>query len=162
MTDDRLAAAVRLREAGELEAAHQALVALAAERPDQAEVQYQTAWVHDALGLEAEAVPFYERALELGLAGEDLHGALLGLGSTYRALGRYQDAERTLREGRDRFGPYGCFDVFLAMALHNLGRDAEALELLLQALAETSSDASVQRYDRAIRFYACRLDETFA
>lgn len=159
--DERLAAAVRLREEGELEAARDALLELSAERPDDADVQYQTAWAHDAAGLETDAVPFYERALELGLEGHALHGALLGLGSTYRTIGRYEDAERTLREGRDRFGAHGCFDAFLAMALHNLGRHAEAMELLLDALAETSSDESVQRYRRAILYYSSRLDEVF-
>ncbi len=161
MTDDRLEAAVRLREAGELEAARAALIELVAERPDDAVVNYQAAWAHDASGLETEAVPFYERALELGLSDDDLRGALLGLGSTYRTIGRYEDAERTLREGRGRFGPHGAFDAFLAMALYNLGRHAEALELLLRALAETSSDDSVQRYRRAIGFYATNLDEVF-
>ena len=159
--DERLAAAVRLREQGRLEAAREALLALSAERPDDAAVQYQTAWAYDASGLETDAVPFYERALTLGLEGEALHGALLGLGSTYRTIGRYEDAERTLRDGRNRFGAHGCFDAFLAMALHNLGRDAEAMELLLNALAETSSDESIRRYRRAILFYASRLDEVF-
>lgn len=137
------------------------LLALAAERPDDPLVQYQAAWSHDVLGLESEAVPLYERALELGLEGEDRRGALLGLGSTYRTLGRYEDAERTLRRGREEFGSGGCFDVFLALALYNLGRHAEAMELLLRALAESSSDESIQRYRRAILFYADKLDEVF-
>jgi tetratricopeptide (TPR) repeat protein len=158
--DERLEAAVRLREAGDVEGARAALVRLAAELPTDAVVQYQAAWAHDALGLESEAVPFYERALELGLDGEDRSGALLGLGSTYRALGRYDDAERTLRTGRDETGA-GSFDVFLALTLHNLGRDSEAIELLLRTLAATSTDASIQRYRRAIEFYADKLDQTW-
>jgi len=160
--DEQLEAAVRLREAGELEASRQALLALARERPEDAVVQYQTAWVHDALGLESEAVPFYERALELGLDDADLEGALLGLGSTYRTLGRYADAERTLRRGREQFGTGRCFDAFLAMALYNLGRHGEAMELLLSALARSSSEQSIQRYRQAILFYAAKLDDVFA
>ena len=99
--DERLAAAVRLRERGELKAARAALLELVAEGSDDAVVHYQTAWAHDVLGLESEAIPFYERALALGLHGEERAGALLGLGSTYRTLGRYDDAERTLRAGRE-------------------------------------------------------------
>jgi tetratricopeptide (TPR) repeat protein len=156
--DERLAAAVKLREEGEVEAARLALLELAAERPDDAVVAYQAAWAHDALGLESAAVPLYERALELGLDGNDLEGALLGLGSTYRTLGRYDDAERTLRRGRDTFGPGRAFDVFLAMALYNLEQHAEAMELLLGAVAE-SSEESIRRYRRAILFYADKLDE---
>ncbi len=156
--DERLETAIRLRENGELEAARAALLALAEERPDDAVVQYQAAWAHDVLGLEADAVPFYERALELGLRGDDLEGALLGLGSTYRTLGRYADAERTLRRGRQEFGAGRCFDPFLAMALYNLGRHPEAMELLLQTLAETSAEESIRRYRRAILAYAADLD----
>jgi len=160
MMDERLEAAVRLREAGDAEGARVALMELAATRSDDAVVQYQTAWVHDVLGLESGAIPFYERALELGLEGEDRLGALVGLGSSYRNLGRHDDAERTLRAGREEFGHGGAFDAFLAMVLHDLGRHAEAMELLLTALTSTTADASIQRYRRAIEFYAGRLDET--
>jgi hypothetical protein len=38
------------------------------------------------------------------------------------------------------------------MTLHNLGRHAEAMELLLLALAGASSEPSIRRYERAIRF----------
>ena len=157
--DEQLEAAVGLREAGDPEAAREALLALARARPEDAVVQYQTAWAHDVLGLESEAVPFYERALELGLDDADLEGALVGLGSTYRTLGRYADAERILRRGREQFGAGRCFDVFLAMALYNLGRHAEAMELLLGTLAGSSSEKSIQQYRRAILFYADKLDD---
>lgn len=61
--DASLARAVRLREDGLREESREQLVALSARFPDDAEVAYQTAWVHDALGLEADAVPYYVRAL---------------------------------------------------------------------------------------------------
>ncbi|TCP68322.1 tetratricopeptide repeat protein [Baia soyae] len=54
-------------------------------------LDYVSAWSHDVLCLESEAIPYYERAIELGLSKEDdLEGALLGLGSTYRVLGQYE------------------------------------------------------------------------
>jgi hypothetical protein len=49
---------------------------------------------HDRAGRETEAVLSYERAIDLGLPISELAGALHGLGSTYRALGRYDDASR--------------------------------------------------------------------
>jgi len=60
--DTRLQQAVSLREAGDAETARPLLVALAAEYPDDADIQYQAGWVHDRLGLEAEAIPYYESA----------------------------------------------------------------------------------------------------
>ncbi|WP_151774190.1 tetratricopeptide repeat protein [Streptomyces abyssomicinicus] len=159
--DGRLAEAVRLREAGEPERARRLLLSLAAEFPGDARIAYQTAWAHDVLGLEAEAVPFYERAVALpGLPEEDRRGALLGLGSTYRVLGRYADAVRTLRAGVEEFPDDGGLRAFLAMALHNTGEHHEATALLLRLLAATSDDPGVRAYRRAIEFYAGDLDAT--
>lgn len=158
---ERLQAAVQLREAGDLEHARLSLLELASEFSDDAQVSYQTAWVHDALGLEREAVPYYEHALALGLAGDERAGALLGLGSTFRTLGDYEAAATVLRTGVAEFPERRVFEVFLAMTLYNLSRHADAMQRLLTALADTSDDASIRAYQRAIRFYADKLDETW-
>jgi tetratricopeptide (TPR) repeat protein len=158
---DELERAVYLRENGRAEEARELLLDLVAERPDDPQVNYQCAWVHDLLGREHEAIPFYERAIEEGLAGEDLEGAILGLGSTYRALGEYQRAVETLGSGTTRFPNNRAMQVFLAMALYNAGECREAVELLLRNLAETTSDEGISAYNRAILFYAGRLDDTW-
>ncbi|MFE7709504.1 tetratricopeptide repeat protein [Streptomyces sp. NPDC057486] len=159
--DSLLAEAVGLREQGQAEEARERLLMLAAGHPEDAEVAYQTAWVHDVLGLEAEAVPFYERSLRgAGLSEEDRHGALLGLGSTYRVLGQYAKAVETLRVGVAEFPGDGALQSFLAMALFNTEQHHEAMQILLRLLATTSRDAYVQRYRRAIEHYAQDLDET--
>ncbi|MDT0264805.1 tetratricopeptide repeat protein [Streptomyces sp. DSM 44915] len=160
--DARLAAAVALREAGQPERARDELRALAEEFPTDLTVAYQTAWVHDVLGLEAEAVPYYERAVAgPGLTAEERSSALLGLGSTYRTLGRYPEAVATLRRGVAEFPAHGGLRAFLAMALHNTGQHAEAAGLLLELLAATSADPTVAEYRRAIAYYAPRLDQTW-
>lgn len=158
---DRLQEAVELRTAGRAEEARALLLELVAASPDDAEINYQTARVHDSLGREREAVPFYVRAIERGLSGADLEGALLGLGSTYRALGMYQQAEETLRRGMQAFPHNHAFPVFLAMARYNSHHYHEAMELLLTTLAETTTDESILRYKRAILFYAPQLDQTW-
>jgi tetratricopeptide (TPR) repeat protein len=159
--NEDLRAAIALRDSGEVEEARQRLLALVMQDPDDAVLNYHCAWAHDKAGLEAEAIPFYEKAIDLGLEGEDLRGAMLGLGSTFRALGRYEEAVELLGRGRERFPDNREFDAFLAMALHNSGDGREAARLLLHALAETSSDPGVTRYREAILFYADRLDETW-
>ena len=159
MTDERLETAVRLRAAGELEESLRLLLALHLRFPDDPVVNYQCAWAHDVLGREREAVPFYVRAIERGLEGEDLCGALLGLGSTYRCIGAYDDAVRTLLRGREEFPAEREFEVFLAMAHYNRGEHAEAMRLLLTVLGQTSESPGVRRYRRAILFYADKLDE---
>jgi tetratricopeptide (TPR) repeat protein len=158
---DCLQAAIELRSTGHAEEARTMLLDLVATYPDDAEINYQAAWVHDVLGREREAVPFYVRAIEQGLSGEDLAGALLGLGSTYRTLGAYQQAEETLRRGMATFPDNRVFQVFLAMTLYNLNRHQEAMELVLTNLAETTSDETILAYKRAILFYAPQLDQTW-
>lgn len=160
--DERLAAAIRLREEGRREEARTRLTALAAEYPQDAVVAFQTAWAHDALGREAEAVPHYERALAgEGLPAEDRRGALLGLGSTYRTLGRYPEAVETLRRGVAEFPADGAMRAFLAMALYNTGGHHEAMRLLLELLTATSGDRGIQDYRTAIDLYAGDLDRTW-
>ena len=163
---EALAQAVKLREQG-TEAACAELAALADRRPDDAAIAYQAAWAHDTLGLEAGAVPYYERALGTpgspsapGLTPDDRHGAFLGLGSTYRVLGRYAEAVSTLRRGLEEFPGDAALRTFLAMALYNTGESREAVRTLLQVTAATSVDARFQAYRRAITYYADRLDET--
>jgi len=79
---DTLERAIRLREAGELEGARAVLLKQQEKNPEDPTVNYQCAWVHDRMGLEREAIPLYERAIERGLSGGDLEGAILSLGSS--------------------------------------------------------------------------------
>ncbi|HET6860065.1 MAG TPA: tetratricopeptide repeat protein [Streptomyces sp.] len=158
--DAALSQAVRLREQGLTERARDELTALAERYPQDAEIAFQAAWAHDALGLEAEAVPFYERALTggPGLSEEDRHGVFLGLGSTYRVLGRYDLSLRTLRSGLAEFPQDPALQAFLAMALYNTGQGREAVQTLLKTLTATSTDPRLLSYRPAIDHYADDLD----
>ncbi|AEN08186.1 MULTISPECIES: tetratricopeptide repeat protein [unclassified Streptomyces] len=159
--DELLAEAVRLREQGHPEQARERLLSLTASFPDAADVAYQTAWVHDVLGLEAEAVPYYERSLQGdGLSDEERRGALLGLGSTYRVLGRFGQAAETLRGGVAQFPDDGALRTFLSMALFNTGDHHEAMQILLRLVASTSESPEVRRYRPAIEHYADDLTRT--
>ncbi|HEU4318459.1 MAG TPA: tetratricopeptide repeat protein [Acidimicrobiia bacterium] len=158
----RLSGAVAARESGRLEEAREALLALVAEFPDEPTVNLQCAWAHDRLGLETEAIPFYEHAIDLGLAGEDLQDALLGLGSTYRSIGRYPEALRTLDRGVAEFPNDQGMKIFHAMALYNNGLAKQACESLLTVLASTTQEDGIARYQRAIAEYAVDLDRSWA
>lgn len=127
--------------------------------PNTPEILYQLAWTCDVLGRERDAAGYYERAIGLGLPPNELSGAMLGFGSTLRCLGEYARAEQILRSGRAQFPDQREFDAFLAMTLHNLGRHAEAVQLLLTALIETADDIGIASHQRAIRFYADKLDQ---
>lgn len=151
--------ATRLREAGKLEEARTVLSKLLERTPQDPAVNYQCAWVHDRMGCEREAIPLYERAIELGLSGGDLEGAILSLGSSYRAVGKPAEAAEVLRGGVARFPQNRAMQVFLAMALHDLNEHDEAMGLLLRNLAETSSDPEISAYKEALSYYANCLNE---
>ena len=159
--DERFARAIALREAGELERARGLLLELRRERPGDAQVALQTAWVHDSLGLEEEAAGHYEAAIRGDLSDEELRGLYLGLGSTYRTLGRDADSERVFREGIERFPDFKPLRVFRAMLDYNLGRPRDAVRALIEVLLEASDDPTIQRYRRSLSAYAEDLDRTW-
>ncbi|MBU5443823.1 tetratricopeptide repeat protein [Paenibacillus sp. MSJ-34] len=167
MRRDRLAEAIQLREEGRakqdqdiLKEARALLTDLAAAYPDDAEISFQLGVAHDNSGLGAEAIPYYERALELGLSGPDLERCLLGLGSTYRYLGYYRQAEETLRRGVTEFPDNRALQVLLAMALYNTQSYKEAMEIVLVNLMETTTDEKLHYFKRGLMYYATHLDET--
>ena len=65
--NERVAAAIQLRTEKKLQQSNEQLIQLAAENPQDAFVQYQTAWSYDLLGEEQQAIPYYEQAIALGL-----------------------------------------------------------------------------------------------
>ncbi|WP_232697253.1 tetratricopeptide repeat protein [Brevibacillus daliensis] len=150
--------AIKLREEKNLLTSNEILVTLVKEFPENAIVSYQCAWSYDVLGKEREAVPYYEKALSLGLEGEDLEGALLGLGSTYRTLGEYEKSKNILLKGVELFPANHSIKVFYAMTLYNLGEHNKAMDILLTSLVKTSDDPEIIKYKNAIQFYSNKLD----
>lgn len=160
--DDQVRQAVALRDTGADEEARARLLALVAEYPDHAAANLQSAWTHDKLGLEEEAVPFYERAIDLGLSREDLEPALLGLGSTLRALGRYPESLKVLGRAIAEFPENRALEVFRAMSMYNNGQSKEATETLLRLLIATTSDPDIRSYQSALDIYVEDLDRTWS
>ena len=81
-----------LNRAGRAEEALAAARALVESYPDNPRAQFAYGSVLDAEGREAEAVAPYQRALELGLAGDELPRLYVQYGSTLRNLGKAWDA----------------------------------------------------------------------
>lgn len=148
----------QLRQAGKTEQARNEWISLAAQHPQQAKVHYETACIHDSMGLESQAVAYYLAAIDLGLTGEDLRGAYLGLGSTYRTLGQFEASKQIFERAMQVFPDAQEVRVFLAMTLYNLADHHAAMSVLLEVIADTSADSEIQSYQRAIRLYAQDLD----
>jgi len=129
---------------------------------DDARREYEIGSEHDSAGREPEAIPHYERALELGLPDELVPGTLLQLGSSLRNVGRLDDALAVLGDGVSRFPDHAALRLFRAFALATAGRDREALVDVLH-LARTRIDApDVRRYARSLEAYTRDLGREHA
>ena len=159
--NDEITRAVLLRTDGQHTEALAVLLDVEKRAPDDAVLQFEIACTYDTQGLPADAIPFYENALAIGLAGENRRAALLGLGSSYRCMEQYADAVRTLERGMAEFPQAHEYAVFLAMALHNLGAHRRALQLLLKHVAEHSADPQTAKYQRALFHYAENPDPPY-
>ncbi len=146
-----LDAIVGARHGGRVDSVLGQLQTLAARHPNVAEIEYQLAWTLDVLARPAEAVPHYEKAVALGLAPNELSGALIGLGMAHRALGEAARAVAVLRSARTQFPDHREIDAFLALALHDAGESREAVRLLVEALCDTTEDPGIAAAQRALR-----------
>jgi tetratricopeptide (TPR) repeat protein len=154
---DELDAIVGARAHGQFNQLLPRLQDLDARHPHVAEIAYQIAWTCDTLGRHEQALAAYDKALALGLPPNEHSNALIGLGSTLRALGQLDRSAEVLRSGQRLFPENREFDAFLALTLHAQGKHAEALALALDTLITTTEDPGLTAYGRALRQAASQL-----
>ncbi|MBB5178774.1 tetratricopeptide (TPR) repeat protein [Planomicrobium koreense] len=159
--DPILIKAINLREIGQHEASNKLILKLIDLYPEDPLANYQCAWSYDLLGEEAKAVPYYEKAITLGLKDKDLEGALIGLGSTYRTLGMYVESKKTFLKGMELFPANNVMKTFYSMTLYNLEEHQAAMNILLQCLIDTTLDKDIQSFKKAIEFYSNNLNEVW-
>lgn len=124
--------------------------ALISERPDgDAEAIFELAGVHDALGLEHDAIPLYRKAAEAGLEGASAVRLSIQLASSLRNVGNSAEAVSILESMPHAGVDEGARQAFLALALHDDGRPGEALRTALLALIPT-----LDGYRRSLTEYA--------
>lgn len=150
-----------LREKGQTEEALNLFFKLLDREQNNAEILYQIAWCLDILEREKDAIPYYEKAIEIGMDDEKLKGALLGLGSTYRTIGEYQSSLKIFNQAVLQYPTNNEFKVFRAMTNYNLGNHEDAMRELLEVIADTSSDENVKAYKKAILFYSDKLNQVW-
>jgi tetratricopeptide (TPR) repeat protein len=125
---------------------------LAAELPDgSAEASFERACVFDSTAAPELAVPLYREALAAGLGPERRRRAVIQLASSLRNLGRAEESVALLTDELAA-APDELDDAvraFLALALTDVGRAAEAVAQALTALAP-----HLPRYQRSLAAYA--------
>ncbi|MFS0780555.1 tetratricopeptide repeat protein [Bacillus sp. 1P06AnD] len=155
---EELREAICLRDRGCLEQANERLIELAELHKEDALIHYHCAWSFDALGRETEAISHYVKAIESDLQGDELKGAYIGLGSTYRSVGMYDLAIQTFEKGLEVFPANPALTIFYSMALYNIGRHEKAMELLLNGIVDHTKNEEIKSFERAIRFYSTQLN----
>ncbi|EFP2886046.1 tetratricopeptide repeat protein [Listeria monocytogenes] len=150
-----------LLQNGDYETARKQALTELENNPESAELHYFAAWAHDALGKEDAAIPFYEKALQLGLPTDSRKEAYIGLGSTYRITGQPEKASLLFETALQEFPDNNALRTFSVMAKYNQGLEKEALQEVLMLLTQTTSDENILSYKKAIQFYAQDLDATF-
>lgn len=127
--------------------------ALAAERPG-AIALFEQGGSRDSMGRPAEAVELYEQAIRQGLPSDLHRQATIQLASSIRNLGDPARSVQLLAAERWRISDEldDAIDVFLSLAMADLGREREGLSLVIAALAP-----HLARYSRSAANYARAL-----
>ncbi|WP_312410222.1 tetratricopeptide repeat protein [Pseudescherichia sp.] len=149
--------AIALRTAGQYEESRELLRALAAIQTLKAEALLNIAWSYDNEGLEERAAEYYQAALNEGLAGDNRFEAQLGLACTLRCLGKYKLAKQGFEEIIRDYPDASEAIPFYALCLHNLGEHDRAMTLMLELMSNHPPTPGIQRYARALKFYAQNL-----
>jgi tetratricopeptide (TPR) repeat protein len=153
--ETRIAAGRALEKEGSEQEAIDYFRKLVKEVPDNARVEFEFAGAYDFAGFEADAIPHYRRAIELGLSGEDLPRVYVQLGSSLRNVGEHAEAVKFLAEGVARFPEYRALKIFLALAQHSANQPKQALITLLDTLLVDAD--KLDGYQRAIAYYVDEL-----
>lgn len=161
MIEETIARAKKLRREEELDASQELLLDLLTEHPNDPLVLYEVGGSYDILGEEKDAIPYYQRAINAGLDGDDLQECLVCLGSSHRNIGNFDEAVATLEKVVAQFPDDNSGKVFLALAYYSDGREDEAVRLLLELLLATTNDDNILKYADPLDYYKDNLDEVW-
>lgn len=131
------------------------------ETPSNPEINVYCAVTYDALGLEREAIPFYESALSNDISGELRESTYVQLGSSYRCIGEYHKSKDILEKGTVEYPNNLAIQAFLSIVMYNLDEKENAISSLLKILVSSSSDPWINKYSRALEFYSDKLNESW-
>ena len=124
---------------------------LLAEHPEHPVLVYEVAGAYDTAGQEAKARELYERALNLGLAGDALRRCLCQYGSTLRWLGEYEASLAVLDRARAEFPGSDAVRVFRALTLNDAGRSDEATAELMMVITAHAEVTDLGRWADGLR-----------
>lgn len=127
--------------------------ALALREPLNVLAQIEAAFAHDRMGLERDAIRYYDAAYALGVPEERRRHFFVGYGSTLRNVGRADDAVAILARAIADDPGYAPFAAFLALALAEAGHTKAALATMLGCALDVARPGAFDGYERALNEY---------
>ncbi|PNY95996.1 hypothetical protein BU004_12630 [Mammaliicoccus sciuri] len=152
---------IELRSKKEYIKAKEKMEDILSKDPNNAYYNYQMAWCLDNLGLEHEAIHYYHKSINNNLELIYLKDAYIGLGSTYRSIGKYKEAEHILNEGLTKFDDSPVLKIFLAITQYNMNNNQKSVSLLIDTLLTNVENTEIHEYKNALKFYNENLDKIF-
>jgi len=152
---------IELRSKKEYIKAKEKMENILSKDPNNAYYNYQMAWCLDNLGLEHEAIHYYHKSINNNLELIYLKDAYIGLGSTYRSIGKYKEAEHILNEGLTKFDDSPVLKIFLAITQYNMNNNQKSVSLLIDTLLTNVENTEIHEYKNALKFYNENLDKIF-
>ena len=152
---------LRRGENSSTEEALEMLRALTEREPQNAKAWFERAGAYDFWGREAEALPHYLRAQEIGfdqLPTEDQPRLFVQLGSTLRNLKKYEQSAHVLKDGIEKFPNCAALKAFSGLTAYSNGGYRKAAKLFLEASLPREGDSSMRDYARALGFYQSQID----
>lgn len=159
--EETIEQAKALRQEDKLDESEELLLALLEEYPDDPLVLFEVGGAYDVMGLETEAIPYYERAIDEGLLGPELLECLICLGISQRAIGDFEEAIDALEQAVNDFPDDNSSKSFLALAYYSNQQYSESVRLLLDLLLTTTNDEQILSYADTLDFYKDNLDEVW-
>lgn len=152
---------IELRSKKEYIKAKEKMENILSKDPNNAYYNYQMAWCLDNLGLEHEAIHYYHKSINNNLELIYLKDAYIGLGSTYRSIGKYKEAEHILYEGLTKYDDSPVLKIFLAITQYNMNNNQKSVSLLIDTLLTNVENTEIHEYKNALKFYNENLDKIF-
>ena len=149
--DPDLSLVRRLKAKGRYDEALAQLDAWLSGDPDNPILAYEMAATLDNQGRELEAIPYYQKALLGELDRLHRVDAIVGLGSSLRVVGRIRESFSVLAAGRQEFPRNQALQVFYALTLERMGNFGDAVSELLDVIAASACEESLDLYRTAIR-----------
>lgn len=159
--DKEIARARDLRDKDQLEESQVVLLDLLDKYPEDPLVLYEVGGSFDVMGEERDAISYYEEAIEAGLSGEDLQECLICLGSCRRVIGEFEESVEALETAVSQFPDNKSGHVFLALAYYANDQKEEAMQTLLDALLQTTTNEDILAYADVFEFYKDNLEEVW-